>query len=442
MEGGAHVESIPEVEPNKDHGTSYQTTSNSKYTIPRFPKEVYVDGYRVYYVKDKNEGTFWQQDTQGHWVAMPNPDTAHYVDLRDLEPFARDPKEPLVSIYEGNDPDKWVQEHNLIASLSNEPLVSMAESNLDCSNAERTTHNTMLLHFTRALCTIIIGMNVFSEGKLHCALRVKERIVHACIATISPNYNKDFSKIECVRFGFSIEVARGVHERWTHSAAGVAVGVFAPTEKEKKLLGIAPEDERVAYVVLPTTKKAWDDQEFPKYFSIDREDMREFYKTGRVPSEAQSHSERLMFAGMCFEEGLQGKVEEFGALDIEYMNDQKTLFPLDMTGRLKLTGGHLRQLLPLADALAASRKKRAEKEATQEEKLANRTVVKHPDVEKPDDWKPDVPPAPKEKKAPSAKYMKRKERYEDVDYSRPRHTTSRRRRRDRDGDAEEGEVLE
>ena len=39
----------------------------------------------------------------------------------------------------------------------------------------------------------------------------------------------------------------------------------------------------------------------------------------------------------------------------------------------------------------------AEKEATLETKLANRTVVKHPGVEKPADFKPYVPPAPKEK---------------------------------------------
>ena len=112
------------MEPLKDHGTSYQTTSGGKYTIPRFPPEVYVDNKRVYYVKDKNEGTFWQQDARGYWVAMPNPDTAHYVNLRELEPFARDPKEPLISIYEGDDPDEWIRRHNAIASLDSEPLVS------------------------------------------------------------------------------------------------------------------------------------------------------------------------------------------------------------------------------------------------------------------------------------------------------------------------------
>ena len=158
--------------------------------------------------------------------------------------------------------------------------------------------------------------------------------MHACIATISPIYRDEKTRISGFEFGFRIEVAKSVFERWTHSSAGVAVAVFAPSEDEKKLLGIDLEDERVAYVVLPTTKKAWNGQNFPKSFYISREDMREFYEKGRVTSKPQSLSERLMFAGMCFEEGLQGKVEEFGALDIEYMNDQKALFPLDMTGRL------------------------------------------------------------------------------------------------------------
>ena len=88
------------------------------------------------------------------------------------------------------------------------------------------------------------------------------------------------------------------------------------------------------------------------------------------------------------------------------------LFPLDMTGRLK--AAYSRQWLPLADALAASSKKRAEKEATLKEKLKSRKVVKHPDVEKPDDFKPYVPPAPKEKKEKKRKVSdetrKRKDR--------------------------------
>ena len=54
------------------------------------------------------------------------------------------------------------------------------------------------------------------------------------------------------------------------------------------------------------------------------------------------------------------------------------------------------------------------------------------------DWKPYVPPAPKEKK------LKRKEyrTAQNGDYDRPYLTTRRqRRRRDPDGDAEEGEGL-
>ena len=188
---------------------------------------------------------------------MTNPDTADSVNWRDLEFFAGDPKEPLVSIYEGNDPDEWLRHHNLIAAYDDEPLVSMAGANLDCSNAERTTHNTMLLHFTRALSAIIIGMNVFSEGKLHCALRIKERIVHACIATICPVYRDEKTRIEGFEFNFVIEVGDNVHQRVSHGFAGVAVAVFEPSEEEKKLLGINLEDERVAYVVLPTTKTAW-----------------------------------------------------------------------------------------------------------------------------------------------------------------------------------------
>ena len=140
---------------------------------------------------------------------------------------------------------------------------------------------------------------------------------------------------------------------------------------------------------------------------------------------------------MCFEEGLQGKVQEFGALELEWRDAQKTLFPLNMAGRLKLTG-MLRKLLPLADALEHSRTTLAEKEAAQEEKLASRKVVKHPGVVKPADFKPYVPPAPKEKK------LKRKERadLENGDYDRPYLTTRRQRRqRDPDGDAEEGEGL-
>ena len=71
--------------------------------------------------------------------------------------------------------------------------------------------------------------------------------------------------------------------------------------------------------------------------------------------------------------------------------------------------------------------------------------MKKPGVAKPDDWKPYVPPAPKEKKerGPIRKdSMQRKERLQrlaDVDYGRP--YTKRRRRRDQDGDAEEGEGL-
>ena len=162
--------------------------------------------------------------------------------------------------------------------------------------------------------------------------------------------------------------------------------------------------------------------------------MREFYKTGRVPSD---------YPGMCFEKDLRRKVEEFGALDLKWRDDQKGLFPLNMTGRLKMTS-HLRKLEPLADALEHSRTTLAEKEAAQEEKLANRKVVKMPGVAKPADWKPYVPPAPKEKKerGPIRKdSMRRKERLQrlaDVDYGRP--YTKRRRRRDPD-DAEEGEVL-
>ena len=108
-----------------------------------------------------------------------------------------------------------------------------------------------------------------------------------------------------------------------------------------------------------------------------------------------------------------------------------------MTGRLKMTS-YLRKLEPLADALEHSRTKLAEKEAMQEQKLANRKVVKNPGVPKPDDWKPYVPPAPKEKK------LKRKEyrTAQNGDYDRPYLTTRRqRRRRDPDGDAEEGEGL-
>ena len=70
--------------------------------------------------------------------------------------------------------------------------------------------------------------------------------------------------------------------------------------------------------------------------------------------------------------------------------------------------------------------------------------MKHPGVPKPDDWKPYVPPAPKEKKKkppPKKASRKRKEQFEDVDYGPPRYVTSRRRRRDPDGDAEKGEGL-
>ena len=203
-----------------------------------------------------------------------------------------------------------------------------------------------------------------------------------------------------------------MYERWTHSSAGVAVGVFGPTEDEKKLLGIDPADERIAFVMLPTTKDAWNGQEFPERFHIRREDMREFYEKGRVTSKPKNDRERLMFAGMCFEKDLRRKVDAAGALDVEWINDQKTLFPLDMTGRLK--AAYSRQWLPLADALAASSKKRAEKEATLKEKRKSRKVVKHPDVEKPDDFKPYVPPAPKEKKEKKRKVSdetrKRKDR--------------------------------
>ena len=208
------------------------------------------------------------------------------------------------------------------------------------------------------------------------------------------------------------------------SGSFVGLAVFDPTridEKvDRKVLGIPKEEKRLDFIVYPTTKKAWKGQPIPETFYISREDIVNFYKTGRVPSD---------FPGMCF--------EEFGALDLKWRDDQKGLFPLDMTGRLKMTS-YLRKLEPLADALEHSRTTLAEKEAAQEEKLANRKVVKHPDVPKPDDWKPYVPPAPKEKK------LKRKEyrTAQNGDYDRPYLTTRRqRRRRDPDGDAEEGEGL-
>ena len=394
MEDETHVESIPEVEPNKNHGKKPHGCADR---IKRFPKEVYVDDERVYYVRDSKDKSYWAQNSEGAWRAMPNPETMDHMDGRDYEFFAADPKQPLVSIYEGMDPDEWIRRHNLIASLENEPLVSMAGANLDCTGEERTTHNTMLLHFIRALSAIIIGMNCFSEGKLHCAVRVSKRIVHACIATITPKYNKAETTIAQLQFSFRIEVADKKCERVTHGFAGVAVAVFAPTEKEKQLLDIDPKDERVVFVVLPTTKKAWNGPKFPENFSISTENMREFYKTGHVPSKSKSHSERLIFAGMCFEKGLRGKVEAAGKKDIAWIDKQKALFPLNMAGRLRKTG-HLRQWLPLADALAASRTKRKEKEKTLKKKLASRKVVKKPRVAKPEDWKPEVPPAPKEKK--------------------------------------------
>ena len=56
------------------------------------------------------------------------------------------------------------------------------------------------------------------------------------------------------------------------------------------------------------------------------------------------------------------------------------------------------RIVGLLATAAKTAYKLAEKEATLETKLANRTVVKHPGVEKPADFKPYVPPAPKEKK--------------------------------------------
>ena len=231
-----------------------------------------------------------------------------------------------------------------------------------------------------------------------------------------------------------------VCQRVSHGFAGVAVAVFDPTridEKvDRKVLGISKEEKRLVFVVYATTKEAWNGQPFQERFTISRDAIVDFYKTGRAPSD---------FPGMCFEKGLRRKVEEFGALDLKWRDDQKGLFPLDMTGRLKMTSSHLHKLEPLADALKHSRTKLAEKEATLETKLANRTVVKHPGVEKPADFKPYVPPAPKEKKGrplTSAKSRRQKERLQrlaDVDYGRP--YTKRRRRRDPDGDAEEGEGL-
>ena len=215
------------------------------------------------------------------------------------------------------------------------------------------------------------------------------------------------------------------------SGSFVGLAVFDPTridEKvDRKVLGIPKEEKRLVFIVYPTTKKAWKGQPIPETFYISREDIVNFYKTGRVPSD---------FPGMCF--------EEFGALDLKWRDDQKGLFQggLDMTGRLKMTSSHLHKLEPLADALEHSRTKLAEKEAMQEQKLANRKVVKNPGVPKPDDWKPYVPPAPKEKKkkGPPTDYSKRFQRFEDTEYGRP-WQTKRRRRRDPDADAEEGEGL-
>ena len=69
---------------------------------------------------------------------------------------------------------------------------------------------------------------------------------------------------------------------------------------------------------------------------------------------------------------------------------------------------------------------------------------KNPGVPKPDDWKPYVPPAPKEKKEkppPKKASRKKRERFADADYSRPRYVTSRRQRRRRGADSEEDEGL-
>ena len=69
-------------------------------------------------------------------------------------------------------------------------------------------------------------------------------------------------------------------------------------------------------------------------------------------------------------------------------------------------------------------------------------AMTNPGVEKPADWKPYVPPAPKEKKekGPPTNYSKRYQRFDDVEYGRP-WQTKRRRRRDPDADAEGGESL-
>ena len=84
MEDGTHVASIPEVEPNEDHG---ERPYGSESKIPRFPPEgIYDDdGFRVYYVKDKSDGTFWQQDSAGRWQSMSNPETMDHIDGRDLD---------------------------------------------------------------------------------------------------------------------------------------------------------------------------------------------------------------------------------------------------------------------------------------------------------------------------------------------------------------------
>ena len=363
---------------------------------------------------------------------MVNPATAKYLDVRDWKSFARNPKKAGFSMHEWNGPDEFIREHNIIAAYDMERLVSMEESCLDCSIEERTTHNTMLLHCTRALAMILLAIITFTEGKLHFAVRVKERIVHVCCATITPHYTHEKTRIDQFQFKFVIDLGDDEYQRVSHGFAGVAVAVFDPTridEKvDRKVLGISKEEKRLVFVVYATTKEAWNGQPFQERFTISRDAIVDFYKTGRAPSD---------FPGMCFEKGLRRKVEEFGALDLKWRDDQKGLFPLDMTGRLKMTS-YLRKLEPLADALEHSRTTLAEKEAAQEEKLANRKVVKHPDVPKPDDWKPYVPPAPKEKK------LKRKEyrTAQNGDYDRPYLTTRRqRRRRDPDGDAEEGEGL-
>ena len=415
-------------EPHPHHGerdVNYQR-------IPRYPDEVYVKGKRVYYLKDKSGG-FYQQQTDGKWSPMRNPEKTNCFYWCDLEPHAKHSREPGFKEYVGDDSDEWLRIFNEVASYNDKQKSSLAEVSCHCTgkDGKRKKHQKMVLHCTKALEAIVHAINTFSEGKHHFAIIVDGRIVLVCCATISPRVIKKEKKIQRIdgfKFEFLIDVGDTKGEDATHGFAGVAIAVLELTDEVKNFLSIPKKDKRVLFVVLPTTEEAWKGAMFPKHFNINRDDLVEFYKTGSVTDAPRDNKERLIVDGMCWEGGLQTKVEEIGQLDVDWIKSFEDYFPCIV--KLPRPKQECAEPQPLAAALQYSRDLRKRKERDSDAWLAARKVVKRPRVKKPTGFKEKVYELPKPKPKPKKKKQRKESTEERKERMKAFHA---KRKKEKDG---------